>query len=164
MHHEFWLEDTIAVILRHRHAGKTVQNLPWKLISLLGWMIWPRSGRNTNGIFCDVDPLTNGASVHSARRFACETNETQNEKQYELKQKNIKQFIMCVRCDHLWRQNDFVTSFECAVRSPCYQFKTNVVTKRLSASWAPNLKLVCDCALWCTGVDRLVLLLQFKRT
>lgn len=41
---------------------------PWKLISLLGWMIWPRNGKNTNGIFSDDDPLTNGASVHSVNK------------------------------------------------------------------------------------------------
>lgn len=41
--------------------------LPWKLISLLGWIICPRSGRNTNGIFSADEPLTNGASVHSEK-------------------------------------------------------------------------------------------------
>lgn len=43
-------------------------DIPWKLISLLGWMIWPRNGKNTNGIFSDDDPLTNGANVHSVTR------------------------------------------------------------------------------------------------
>lgn len=33
--------------------------------SLLGKMIWPRSGKNTNGIFSSVKPLTNGISEHS---------------------------------------------------------------------------------------------------
>lgn len=43
-------------------------DVPWKLISLLGWMICPRNGRNTNGIFSDDDPLTNGANVHSVHK------------------------------------------------------------------------------------------------
>jgi len=29
-------------------------------------MIWPRSGKNTNGIFSDDEPLTNGEREHSA--------------------------------------------------------------------------------------------------
>lgn len=45
--------------------------IPWKLISLLGWMIWPRNGRNTNGIFSAVEPLTKGASVHSILCIFC---------------------------------------------------------------------------------------------
>lgn len=28
-------------------------------------MIWPRSGKKTNGIFSSVNPLTNGISEHS---------------------------------------------------------------------------------------------------
>jgi len=36
-------------------------------------MIWPRSGKNTNGIFSDDEPLTNGEREHSAT-----TNENNN--------------------------------------------------------------------------------------
>lgn len=56
----------IYVFFLYENIFKVLQiDVPWKLISLLGWMIWPRNGRNTNGIFSDDDPLTNGANVHS---------------------------------------------------------------------------------------------------
>lgn len=61
---------------------------PWKLISLLGWMIWPRNGKNTNGIFSDDDPLTNGASVHSVNK---QTNKILREKNTERIQMEEKQ-------------------------------------------------------------------------
>jgi len=32
-------------------------------------MIWPRSGKNTNGIFSDDEPLTNGEREHSAKKI-----------------------------------------------------------------------------------------------
>lgn len=42
-------------------------DLPAKLISLLGCIICPLSGRKTKGICCDVDPDTNGDKTHSAK-------------------------------------------------------------------------------------------------
>lgn len=40
-------------------------------------MIWPRNGKNTNGIFSDAEPLTNGERVHSVNGKK-ETNESNN--------------------------------------------------------------------------------------
>jgi hypothetical protein len=40
-------------------------NLPEKCISALGYTICPFNGRNTKGIFCIDDPVTNGAKGHS---------------------------------------------------------------------------------------------------
>ncbi|KAJ8882826.1 hypothetical protein PR048_014640 [Dryococelus australis] len=43
-------------------------NSPTKLISALGLIICPLSGRKTNGIFCDNEPVMNGVTGHSATR------------------------------------------------------------------------------------------------
>lgn len=66
-------------------------DIPWKLISLLGWMIWPRNGKNTNGIFSDDDPLTNGANVHSV---------TRNKKESKWK-RNIR-FLLNINIYHIY--------------------------------------------------------------
>lgn len=58
----------IYILNKYSNVFSLQIDLPSKPISLLGWMIWPRNGRNTNGIFSDDDPLTNGANVHSVKR------------------------------------------------------------------------------------------------
>lgn len=45
-------------------------------------MICPLSGRNTNGIFSDEEPLTNGEREHSAKEYE-EEEEGEKKKMYK---------------------------------------------------------------------------------
>lgn len=96
---------------------------PWKPISLLGWMIWPRNGKNTNGIFSDDDPLTNGASVHSV---ANKQNEKETTKKlttnYQLEEKKRTFFFTEAR-DHMHVEFSFANKFPTNI---CIRMRTRM--------------------------------------
>lgn len=51
-------------------------------------MICPLSGKNTNGIFSDEEPLTNGEREHSAKEEA-EEDEEEGEGEGEKNKENV---------------------------------------------------------------------------